>query len=226
MFLHLCVILFTGGSGWLPTMHHRSHDQGVYIEGGLGRPPQDTWDTTGYGEQVGSTHPTGMHCGFIVTFKLFWNNICKLIAFHFHKDLPFLLYPKLNPPFPSCFSNFWRCCTIPAPRQKDQVLEAHVSYHFPKIYLKITKFQDFPRKCTDIFQGFPGRVGDRSYVLFNLFKRDCSYKLTAHLKRRDSIFPYFLNRFFTVWKKFTSLMRGIPNFFEYFLLLNATLLVI
>ena len=32
MFLHLCVILFTGGwRGWLPSMHHRSHDQGVCI---------------------------------------------------------------------------------------------------------------------------------------------------------------------------------------------------
>ena len=24
-------------------------------------PPRDTWDTTGYGQQGGSTHPTGMH---------------------------------------------------------------------------------------------------------------------------------------------------------------------
>ena len=65
MFLHLCVILFTGG--WLPSMHHRSHDQGVRgldprgsVSGGAacrGRvvciwgdgqtPPQDTWDTMG-----------------------------------------------------------------------------------------------------------------------------------------------------------------------------------
>ena len=28
MVLHVCVILFTGaGEGWLPSMHHRSHDQ-------------------------------------------------------------------------------------------------------------------------------------------------------------------------------------------------------
>ena len=32
MFLHLCVILFTGGD-WLPSMHHRSHDQGVCLWG-------------------------------------------------------------------------------------------------------------------------------------------------------------------------------------------------
>ena len=32
MFLHLCAILFMGG-GWLPSMHHRSHDQGVCLEG-------------------------------------------------------------------------------------------------------------------------------------------------------------------------------------------------
>ena len=23
--------------------------------------PRDTWDTMGYGQQVGGTHPTGMH---------------------------------------------------------------------------------------------------------------------------------------------------------------------
>ena len=31
MFLHMCVILFTGG--WLPSMHHMSHVQGVCIVG-------------------------------------------------------------------------------------------------------------------------------------------------------------------------------------------------
>ena len=36
MFLHLCVILFTGGEGgWLPSMHHRSHDQGSVFRGGV-----------------------------------------------------------------------------------------------------------------------------------------------------------------------------------------------
>ena len=34
MFLHLSVILFTGG-GWLPSIHHRSHDHGVVHPGGL-----------------------------------------------------------------------------------------------------------------------------------------------------------------------------------------------
>ena len=36
MFLHLCVILFTGG--WLPSMHHRSHGQGGLHPGGGGLP--------------------------------------------------------------------------------------------------------------------------------------------------------------------------------------------
>ena len=36
MFLHLCVILFTGLGVWLPNMHHRSHDQlGLHLERGL-----------------------------------------------------------------------------------------------------------------------------------------------------------------------------------------------
>ena len=33
MFSHLCVILFRGGFGWFPSMHHRSHDQGICIRG-------------------------------------------------------------------------------------------------------------------------------------------------------------------------------------------------
>ena len=41
MFLHLCVILFTGGVGSAPPQ-------------GMGRPPP-------YGQQAGGTRPTGMH---------------------------------------------------------------------------------------------------------------------------------------------------------------------
>ena len=39
MFLHLCVILFPVGRGWLPSMHHGSHDQhpgGVCFQAGSG----------------------------------------------------------------------------------------------------------------------------------------------------------------------------------------------
>ena len=45
----------------------------VCIGGGLGRPSfQDTWDTTGYGQQAGGTHLTGMlSC-------LLWTNKCNL----------------------------------------------------------------------------------------------------------------------------------------------------
>ena len=62
MFLHLCVILFTGG------LHSR---RGVCIQGGgsasgmrvciqgrLGTPPLDT---TGHGQRAGGTPPTGIH---------------------------------------------------------------------------------------------------------------------------------------------------------------------
>ena len=42
--------------------------EGVRFQGReLGRPPwpPDTWDTTGYGQRAGGTHPTGMHsCAF------------------------------------------------------------------------------------------------------------------------------------------------------------------
>ena len=57
------------GGGWLSSMHHRSHDQGSAFRGvgsaleggGWADTPRDTWDTTGYGQQVGGTHPTRMH---------------------------------------------------------------------------------------------------------------------------------------------------------------------
>ena len=49
MFLHLCVILFTGGEGvWLPNMHYLSHDQGGLYPGGYIR---------------GILHPGGLHPG-------------------------------------------------------------------------------------------------------------------------------------------------------------------
>ena len=61
--------------GWLPSMHHRSHEHGVLhpgmvlppVEGvciQVGLPPGGWTDPPrymGYGQQVGSMHPTGMH---------------------------------------------------------------------------------------------------------------------------------------------------------------------
>ena len=59
--------------GWLPSMHHWSHDRGSASGGVEQIPPQ----TTGYGQRAGGTPPTGMHsCGnyFSVLFwKLFVN---------------------------------------------------------------------------------------------------------------------------------------------------------
>ena len=57
--LHLCVILFTGGGG-IGSQHasRGSASRGSAYRGQLGRPPPNT---TGYGQQVGGTHPTGMH---------------------------------------------------------------------------------------------------------------------------------------------------------------------
>ena len=74
-FSQAVVILFGSGGGgggsWLPSMHHRSHDQrGSASCGGLhpGDLPTggggDTWNTTGYGQQADGTHPTGMLSGF------------------------------------------------------------------------------------------------------------------------------------------------------------------
>ena len=53
MFLHLCVILFTGG--WLPSMHDRSHDQGVGGSASRGR-------SASKGVCIGG----GLHAGVVV----------------------------------------------------------------------------------------------------------------------------------------------------------------
>ena len=45
------------GGGQIPS---GSAYRGVCLHGRQ-TPPRDTWNTTGYGQQAGSTHPTGMH---------------------------------------------------------------------------------------------------------------------------------------------------------------------
>ena len=65
MFLHLCIILFTGVGGGVASQHAsqvtrpgRSASRG----GGWADPPTlDTWDTLEYGQQAGGMHLTGMH---------------------------------------------------------------------------------------------------------------------------------------------------------------------
>ena len=55
--------------GGVTSQNQKLHDQGgsassrgVCIRGGGWiDPPLDTWDTTGYGQQAGGTHPTEMH---------------------------------------------------------------------------------------------------------------------------------------------------------------------
>ena len=41
---------------------------GSATRGGLGRPPRDTWDTTGHCQQAGGTHPTVMLFCFNLMF--------------------------------------------------------------------------------------------------------------------------------------------------------------
>ena len=63
MFLHLCVILFTGGSASRGGLHPggSASRAGLHRKGrGLGRSLPKS-DTTGRGQQAGGTHPTGMH---------------------------------------------------------------------------------------------------------------------------------------------------------------------
>ena len=105
------VCLSTGS--WLPSMHHRLHDpvgrpwgsvsRGVcptlldadppdadYLDADLpdADPPQ--WDTTGYSQQAGITHPTGMHsCLNKNFFVLHHNLLLKIHVFVFVVGFPF-----------------------------------------------------------------------------------------------------------------------------------------
>ena len=85
-------------------MHHKLHDQGglhlgVCIRGGsasrgsLGKsayegadplPPRDTWDTTGYGQQVGGTHSTGMFSCVILGLILKILRFINIISSHIY----------------------------------------------------------------------------------------------------------------------------------------------
>ena len=73
MFLHLCVVLFTGRglhSGGVCI-------QGVCIPGGvcIGEGADPPSDTTGYGKRVGGTHPTGIHSCFIILITKIWGRL-------------------------------------------------------------------------------------------------------------------------------------------------------
>ena len=49
-FLHLCVILFTGrGGDWLPSMHHKSHDQGAFASRGSASRGVCIWERSASG---------------------------------------------------------------------------------------------------------------------------------------------------------------------------------
>ena len=85
MFLHLCVILFTGGRGvcptpsgcrpprvgqtpWMQTSRVGQTPPPGCRHPGLGRPP---WmQTPPYSQQAGGTHPTGMHTYFGICISL------------------------------------------------------------------------------------------------------------------------------------------------------------
>ena len=68
MFLHVSVILFTGGGAWPPSMHHRSYDQGRSASRGVGsvsrggglHPREEGSVTRGWGLHPGGV---GLHPG-------------------------------------------------------------------------------------------------------------------------------------------------------------------
>ena len=70
MFLHPCVILFTGGVGFPVCI--TGHMTRGSASRGVGPPPRDT---TGYGQRAGGTHPTGMHSCYSNIRNLFSHSI-------------------------------------------------------------------------------------------------------------------------------------------------------
>ena len=68
MFLHLSVSYSVHRwAGWLPSMHW---EEGSASRGAGGVCIRDTWDTMGYGQQAGGTHPTGIHSCFFLVQRL------------------------------------------------------------------------------------------------------------------------------------------------------------
>ena len=62
MFLHVCVILFTGGGGWVPGPRGPGPKGGL-VPGGVPGPGEGGawWRSPGMATAAGGTHPTGMH---------------------------------------------------------------------------------------------------------------------------------------------------------------------
>ena len=58
MFLHVCVILFTGGGG---LRAGRTPPEQTPPSPPAGRPPPSGKQTPAYGQRAAGTHPTGMH---------------------------------------------------------------------------------------------------------------------------------------------------------------------
>ena len=65
IFSQASVILSTGGRGdWLPSMHHRSHDQGGLPPGGSAcRGSASRWSASGGSASEGSASRGGLHLG-------------------------------------------------------------------------------------------------------------------------------------------------------------------
>ena len=57
-----------GEGGWADLPPQLCLQTGVRV-GGVGQNPQDTWDTTGYGQRAGGTHPTGILSCLIISSK-------------------------------------------------------------------------------------------------------------------------------------------------------------
>ena len=99
MFSPVCVIPSVHWErGWLPSMHHRSHDQGgLHPEGRVcihwvciqeGLHPRGSassggyasWDTTGYGQRSSGIHPAGMHSCLIFFLLAIKCTKCRMIV--------------------------------------------------------------------------------------------------------------------------------------------------
>ena len=86
IFLHLSVILFTGGGGGVPgqvASLSRNIPLGRYTPPGQvypsGQIPHRAVHAGRYGQKAGSTHPTGMHSCLFIFFAIKANQLISLI---------------------------------------------------------------------------------------------------------------------------------------------------
>ena len=117
VFTHVCHSVHRGGSAFKGGLHWGgwADPTGLPTGGSASRgvnqtPTRDTWDTMGYGQQAGGTHPTGMHscseCDCIFKSNYWRSQSHNLNSYHWH---PYNTFHAIweNPVAPKKNLNVW-----------------------------------------------------------------------------------------------------------------------